>query len=292
MSQLLKQGIFAALLACLLTASTARADECDIRHVDLQQPGAFTYLPFAQREQSRPLRLRIESQGNCALGIGLLANSEEVLKGSGGVLRVAFINPRGLNLSANGKEIQSLSFVPAGNAIETQLNARIDAKQVLPAGQYSNTFTLRLFEGGRPVKDLDFTLSANVASQAELQLAGNSRARVGSSAGLDFGVLSKGKTQMALLSVMSNSAYSLAVSSENGGVLQHVNGTDELSRIAYLAWLDNQLLSLSQAESRLAYDVPQSGARVSQLKVQIGETEMRRAGEYRDTLRVTLTMLD
>nr|WP_010133548.1 hypothetical protein [Microbulbifer agarilyticus] len=283
-----------AVLCLFLPAQPtyAQAGACDIKEVELQQPTALTYFPFRDRQQNGVLRLRVKTSGQCNLGVGIAGNARSSLQGPGGDLGITFLNARGQRLPASGTESRAVSFVPNGEFLEAVLTTQLRAQQVLRPGQYRNTFALRLYESGRNVNELDFSVNASVMPEADLKLAGNSQSRTGRAAGLNFGELRKDKALTALLSVNANSAYNLAVESENGGFLQHTNEQSELGKIPYSAWLDNQLLLLSNSGSNQRYDLPDSGQRVSKVLVKIGDTSNRRAGEYRDTLRVTVTILD
>ncbi|AOS96657.1 hypothetical protein AUP74_01195 [Microbulbifer aggregans] len=288
------------LLCCfvLLQVSTPVSGEsdndenCSVISLSLEGAAGLIYYPFADRDGINPLRLSIDARGRCLFGVALLPASGAHLRGPGQPLNLSFRDRGDRVIPMNGSEQRWLQFEPAARGYTLDLVVKLPVGQARRIGDYDNTFVLRVFANGQWVRDIDFRLSARVAPQADLQLAGNAQSQLGRSAGMNFGELEEGETLSAMLAVRANGAYNLAVASENNGQLQHVSLKGENTAVPYRAWLDGQQLSLQGGKDSRSFSAPENGRRLRNISVQIGDTKGRMAGQYRDTLRVTVTLLE
>ncbi|WP_141398511.1 MULTISPECIES: hypothetical protein [Microbulbifer] len=288
------------LLCCFLLlpvgvraqADDPESESCSVTSLSLEGAVGLVYYPFANRDGINPLRLTIGAQGRCRFGVALLPASGAQLRGPGQPLNLSFRDRGDRVIPMNGSEQRWLQFEPVARGYTLDLAVKLPVGQARRIGDYGNTFVLRVFANGQWVRDLDFRLSARVAPQADLQLAGNAQSQLGRSAGMNFGELEEGETLSAMLAVRANGAYNLAVASENNGQLQHVSLKGENTAVPYRAWLDGQQLSLQRGKDSRSFSAPENGRRLRNISVQIGETKGRMAGQYRDTLRVTVTLLE
>ncbi|WP_237068499.1 hypothetical protein [Microbulbifer guangxiensis] len=279
-------------LATVVHASEVEVESCRVSSISLEGPTGLVYYPFASRDEVSPLRLTIGASGRCRFGIALLPGSGAQLQGPGQPLKLSFHDRGDRFIPMNGSEQRWLNFERVSKGYMVDLAVRFPVGQARRVGDYRNAFVLRVFSNGQLVRDIDFQLAARVAPQANLQLAGNAEGQLGRGAGMNFGELETGESLSALLAVRANGAYSLAVASENYGQLQHVSLRGENTSIPYSAWLDGQKLSLQSGKDSRSFPAPNNGRELRNISVQIGETKGRIAGKYRDTLRVTVTLLE
>lgn len=283
------------LVCALITVSAARqglsssADVCAVETVAPLSAEGIVYYPLSAEDQRKTLTVRLKHSGRCKFALGFLPATAPVLQGPGDPMRIDFLGQRGQLIAMNGNPYEFLGVQRAINTTELSFQVRFPSGQVRPAGEYGNTFALRIFSGGEVLQELDLRLSVEVAAQADIQLAGNGGR---SYSGLDFGKLHSGAVRSALMSVRSTGAYSLEVVSENRSVLKHETAEGDIARIPYSAWLDGVLLDLGSGVGQSTYDPAIEKRHFSRLKVQVGETRERLAGEYRDTLRVTVLLLE
>lgn len=283
------------LLWSIGTAAFASDDDettCALEAVSVEGEAGLVYYPFAKRDEVRPLRLVIDARGQCRFGLALLPTSVAQLQGPGRPLNVTFRDRGDQIIPLNGNEQRWIEFQRTSRGTEVDFAVSLPRGQARRAGNYSNTFVARIFADGRPLLDIDFPLSVRVAAQADLHLAGNGEGQLGRSTVMNFGKLETGKTLSALMAVRANGAYNLTVSSENNGQMRHVSLVGENTAVPYTASLDGQPLSLQSGTDSRDYSIPNDGEQMRNISVQIGDVKGRMAGQYRDTLRVTVTLLE
>lgn len=284
-----------AILWSICTASFAADDgddACLLEAVSLEGQSGLVYYPFASRDEVRPLRLVISARGQCRLGLALLPTSGAKLLGPGQPLNVNFRDRGDQIIPLNGNEQSWIRFQQTARGNEFDFVVGLPHGQARRAGDYANTFVARIFANGRPMLDADFQLSVRVAPQAGLHVAGNGEGQLGRSTVMNFGKLETGETLSALMAVRANGAYNLTVASENNGQMRHVSLTGENTAVPYTAWLDGQQLTLQGGTDARNYSTQNDGKNMSNIRIQIGDTRGRMAGQYRDTLRVTVTLLE
>ena len=287
-------GLFIGVFTSAAFAVDEVEDEeaCSVQSISLMGESGSVYYPFTNHDEFRQLRLIVTARGQCDFGLAMLPTSGAQLHGPGLPLNVNFRDRRDQVIPLNGSEQRWIQFEKTSQGAVASLALGLPRGQARRAGDYSNTFVARLFANGRPVREIDFQLAVRVAAQADLRLAGNAEGRLGKSAGMNFGELETGETLSAMLAVRANGAYNLAVASQNHGQLQHTSLTGENTAVPYRAWLDAHQLSLQSGADSRNFSAPQDGKHFRNLSVQIGETRGRMAGQYRDTLRVTVTLLE
>lgn len=288
LSSVMLYGVFAS--SALATEQVE--ESCSVQSLSLAGLSGSMYYPFTNHDEFRQLRLIVEAHGQCDFGLALLPTAGAELRGPGQPLNVNFRDRRDQIIPLNGSEQRWIQFEETSHGAVATLAVRLPRGQARRAGDYTNAFIARLFANGRAVREIDFQLSVRVARQADLKLAGNAEGRLGKTAGMNFGELETGETLSAMLAVRANGAYNLAVASENHGQLQHISLSGENTSVPYRAWLDAQQLSLQSGVDSRNFSAPQDGQHYRNISVQIGDTRGRMAGKYRDTLRVTVTLLE
>ncbi|WP_295802084.1 hypothetical protein [uncultured Microbulbifer sp.] len=280
------------LNSAAVLAAADTEDSCALEAVSLEGQADLAYYPFANRDEAGQLRLVVSARGVCRLGFALLPTSDAQLMGPGRPLNFAFRNRGDQVVPLNGNEQRWIQFEETARGKEAEFTISLPRGQARRAGDYRNNFVARIFVNGRPVQDIDFQLSVRVAAQADLHVAGNGEGQLGRSTVMNFGRLETGETLTALLAVRANSAYNLAVSSENNGQMRHVSLAGEDTAVPYTASLDGQQLNLQGGGDRRDFSIPNDGEQMRNISVQIGDTSGKMAGRYRDTLRVTVTLLE
>ncbi|WOX07113.1 hypothetical protein [Microbulbifer pacificus] len=285
-----------SMFFCVNGASSSAADDseevCALEAVSVEGQADLAYYPFANREEVGQLRLVIVTHGSCRLGFALLPTSDAQLLGPGRPLNFSFRNRGDQVIPLNGNEQRGIQFEDTARGREASLIIGFPRGQARRAGDYRNNFVARIFADGRPLQDIDFQVSVRVAAQADIHVAGNGEGQLGRSTVMNFGKLETGETLSALLAVRTNSAYNLVVSSENHGQMQHVSLEGENTAVPYTASIDGKPLSLQSGADARDFPTPGDGEEMRNISVEIGDTRGRMAGRYRDTLRVTVTLLE
>ena len=286
-------SVFSFLNGVAASAADDKDEPCSLKGVSIEGPSSLMYYPFANRDEVRQLRLVIASRGQCRFGLALMPASGAQLQGPGRPLNIAFRDRGDQVIPMNGSEQSWIDFERTSRGIETELAISLPGGQARRAGDYRNTFTARVFADGRPLQDIDIPLSVRVAAQADLHVAGNGEGQLGRSTVMNFGSLETGETLSALMAVRTNGAYNLTVSSENHGRMRHVSlSGGEETAVPYTASLDGQPLSLEGGPDGRDYSAPGDADQMRNISVRIGEVRGKMAGRYRDTLRVTVILLE
>ena len=153
-------------------------------------------------------------------------------------------------------------------------------------GDYTQNLTFAVDDGdGMPLAERQVTVGISIPAAALMGLKGAVQ-RTASGATIDLGELTEGRRALGTsLYVLSTRGYAIGVSSDNGGFLRMA--TSDWS-IPYALALGSEEMNLAQGdELRIASRRP----RIDDypLSIQIGNTSNRRAGEYSDTLRFTIS---
>lgn len=193
------------------------------------------------------------------------------------------ITPRaGRNLDRAGGRM--LRLAPGERSLEiVSVTALPD--EATSQGRYVQSLDLTVTaESGMSLATVPLTLGIDIVSAALIGVKGEvSRVRGGLS--VDLGELEPGVRKLPVtLYVVSTGAYRVSVSSLNQGRLKHVNAPWYVN---YRMWLGSQSLDLSELDG---FDVPSAHWHFDDypVRIEIGETDGKRAGNYVD--RVTLTV--
>ncbi len=291
----MKRLLLLALSTCCLLAPTSAAQgasggACAISAATAFAPGGQAYMPFDAPDLIGNIRIELtqHSQG-CTPQFAFASTYPQTLAGpNGSELVFRFQDAGGRQIRADGQTSFSLPVsASSANAVEAALYTVIPAGQTVVPGQYGGQYSLDVVSGDER-RTVNFALSVTVASQATIQMAGTSGS---GGAGMDFGNLETGEQQTALLLVRANGPFDYEISSTNGGKLVHDKITGARGSIDYTAWLDGTLVDLA-ATAIIASQRPLSSLSdyLARLTVQIGQTEGRMAGTYRDTIQVKVRL--
>lgn len=288
--------ICAAWMAALLVPGTASA-ACTAAITSVGQVPVVQYDPFAGGAAADELELELLLEGEregCELGLTVFGLSP-------GAGRQAALGPDRLiyRLFVDGREIADDPAVSVPLPLPEQERGRVrvrievPAGQIGPAGTYSDPVTLRLVDrsaADAPLgSDMAAVVTVAMASRAQINLAGGSVTPGGFGfARMDFGRLEQGAVRRARIQVRSTAPVSLTVSSEQGGKLVRVGGSES---VGYELRLDNEALALEAGSSGIARGAAPTLAGAGYwLDVAItGNPETVPAGEYRDLLTIDVT---
>lgn len=195
------------------------------------------------------------------------------------------VTPRA-GLSARRMSGRALRVAPGERSL-LRFTFAAGASETLAAGRYSqNAFIDLETEDGRVEAEKPVTLSVEVPRVALMGLKGQFR-REGGVMTIDVGELSPGARPLgATLYVVSTGGYSISATSQNFGRLSQGSGWF----VPYVLTLDGQAVDLSGEGRR---EVLSRRPRLDDypLAIIVGETEGRRAGQYRDVLTFTVAAI-
>jgi hypothetical protein len=221
------------------------------------------------------------------------------LMGGGGEIRFGIykdangsqpLRPAGLAVETD----MYLGVVPAGGTIINQLVLTIPPEQVVAPGFYSGDVEFTLYEGvfgSGVVRDRRrVTVSVQVPSVAQVSFAEGTGfdANHGSHTVL-FGRLRERDRRVVNLKARSNGGYRLLLQSMNGGVLRHVDPSDD-SRVPYTVIVDGNPVVLNGGETMVIVnsEMTHGSGRNHRLEVVVGATDDASAGDYRDVINVVI----
>jgi hypothetical protein len=184
-----------------------------------------------------------------------------------------------------------------GNEDKKKLSYR--AKLTLPSlvhprGNYADTFALSLYKGKiNGAHTLQCTRNVffyyGILTSLSLSLVGSGAPYDPNDTGqsINFGTLEQGERESFDLVVVSNSAYQVRFSSQNGGRLKHQTNN---SYIDYMTQINNSQVSLagSVIAASDSGNTPNEGRRFP-IRFTIGNVAGKAAGQYQDMITVTVT---
>lgn len=164
---------------------------------------------------------------------------------------------------------------------------------LIPFGNYSQNFKLKLFEGTfgsallRDQKNINVTYFQSRIAELSLVTTGSSFTKSSLSQSLDFGQLAEGATRSFDVVMLHNAGFAVSVSSLNGGKLKHESKN---SFVDYSFMVDGAPVGISSAPT-----VIRSGSGVSStygtrlpVLVKIGDVSKARAGTYSDIVTISV----
>ena len=295
----------AALGAALLGAAPpalAKQDSCKLKIRDLSRiEPASTYDPYGGTAGPEFHRFEIQHQNGpgCAFAIGVDdgENGGRRMSGDGGDMLYYELwqdSSRSQRLTdpVTGDMAGAIvGFAENGNGndrVEVSFYSTIQGGQGVSGGTYRDRvgFRLYLLEDGMPSDVLDTqdvqvrTRVANVVSAAVL-VGGVRRPLAGTAGVLDFGQMSTGATRSFDLEVSGNSGYDVTVQSENQGQLVSAGRTQS---IGYSLTINGRSVSLGSP----VVISGGGGYGLHQMVVTIGDVSQALAGDYADSLVVTV----
>lgn len=270
----------AALAECVLDAPAALM-------LGRYDPGAAQAVPVSWQLTVRPrhpktgCRARLQAEAADQAGNLLLLGDDPA------GLRV------GLAQDAAGR--QAIPVAPQDMAtfqLEPDQQAQLVLWAVRSPGQwispglYRGSLHLTLLdEQGRTLERREVDFKSLVPSVVQAQLAKSNLAAGLSVTRLDFGELRQGASRRTALTVRANTGYTLTLSSANNGRLVHSSLARE--RIGYQLRLDGRPVALDQSIPGLS--AIRSGSQRHDIEVEIGTMQQVLAGEYRDSLLITIS---
>lgn len=216
---------------------------------------------------------------------------------SAGQLVLQGKDPAGLRIllsrDANGSQPVSVapqdlgSFaIDAGEQTQLTLWALRGAGQWVEKGVYRSRVRVSLLDAQGKTQDqrnIDFQAQVHPSVQAQFGQASGAAGL--NSTRMDFGELVQGDRQQAKLTVQSNSGYMITLHSTQRGRL--VNRRFAQAQVPYLLRVDGKPIALGSSDAEL--EVARPGRQGHEIEVEIGMFERVLAGEYADTLLITIT---
>lgn len=187
--------------------------------------------------------------------------------------------------SARRASARAVSLPPGGREM-LRFSLLVSPEATLGDGDYTQNLVFAVnTPDGMPLAERLVTVGISVPAAALMGLKGAVQ-RTGAGATIDLGELTEGRRALgASLYVLSTRGYAIGVSSDNQGKL----------RLASTDWSIPYALALGSEEVNLVQGdevrVVSRRPRIDDypLSIQIGDTSNRRAGEYSDTLRFTIS---
>ncbi len=278
--------------AAMMVMQAGAAPPCDPGVLTVRPDRTASYMPFS--EQVETINIRIDGSGKSACQVSLRLSSTT----DGGLLKdrdrleIEIRTRQGRRLDSSGGDQVTVTLLPAtANGVSADMIAVLPPRQTVASGLYEGAFELELVSPESSHQRAFFRLAALVASQADIRLAGKS-AGLGRQ-GVDFGVLERGQEETAFVSVRSNGAYSVELESENGWFLKPARSDSSDGQIAYSIWFnDYSVPRQSVARVPQRYEPTDQKGRLNRLRFRIGDTAGKPAGQYQDTVRLTVILLE
>lgn len=201
-----------------------------------------------------------------------------------------------LNLASESETFTSVMAAGAGTA-SFQFALALAPQQVVPPGQYTDQMEISVYEGSlaNPIlRDRRrFTFAVPVPAVAELSFSEGSDFDVGrGSYTVNFQNLRAGTRRDVRLKVRSNAGYRITFQSVNGA-LRHVDPSDD-SEVPYTVSVDGGNLHLKRAapmQAILSNDVTDAAGRQHMINFTVGDIGSASAGDYTDTIDLSVFTL-
>lgn len=278
----------------------AQASSCGALLQGMGSNPVVQYDAFRGAAASADLFIPVDvpAGSTCALGLAIFGaspGSDRFMAAGSSRIRYRLFSSSGVELTNDGNG--SAALLPAdrsGNGFK--IRVEVPAGEIAPAGLYSDTVTVRLFDlsgAASQIGESSATVTAVIEARAQINLAGGSVSPPGGAFAydrLDFDTLARGATRQAMVQVRSTAPVSIRISSDNKGVLLRspaLNG----AALSYDLVLDGETLALSGGQSAILRSPPVQFARTSYpLEVRIvGDPDVLPAGEYEDLLTIDVT---
>jgi hypothetical protein len=259
------------------------------------------YNPFDATDFRRRQTLTVRNTGTekCSFAVGFLRQPAEAR--FSWILSYTIESAAGTSLVSSNPPATSgtpyLSFpnVEPSQAVSADYYIVLPRGQYVPPGSYYDN-EVKLALHGRNSQGAIDTTSVDVddlrIEQRVMAAVGINVAGGGLTTTLNFGELANGKERSVLLQTRANHAYQLALRSTNGSELKlDPELPGQAWSIPYSVRVNSQSLSL-RATAMLSRSRPSSwgGEESHALSFRIEDAEDRRAGLYRDTITVEISV--
>ncbi len=270
----------AALAECVLVAPAALM-------LGRYDPGVAQAVPVSWQLTVRPRHPKTGCQARLQAEAADQAGNLLLLGDDPAGLRVA------LAQDASGRQV--LPVAPQDMAsfqLEPDQQAQLVLWAVRSPGQwispglYRGSLHLTLLDGqGRTLERREVDFQSIVPPVVQAQFGQSTSAAGLISTRLDFGELRQGASRSAALAVQANTGYTLTLSSTNNGRLVHSSLARE--QVGYQLRIDGRPVALNQSIPGLS--AIRSGRQRHDIEVEIGPMQQVLAGEYRDSLLITIS---
>jgi hypothetical protein len=278
----------------------AIASACELSISNISAIPNVVYDPFEGVARSANYSVEFRNAGatNCSVGLAIAsqpAGATRTFANGANELRYVLEWPGGAVFVNSLTSPLGAVAVPAGGTKSVTLRVRVPAGLIAPAATYSGLLTFRAYRvaPGPSIAvgtDRTATAGATVEARAQVNIAGSS-GNFGSPFALermDFGALSAGSSRNAIVQVRATSSVAITIASQNRGRLKHTVLTSDAG-VPYAMQLDGAAIDLGATSSTLSRSPPITLDGVNYpMNLQIGAVAGRPAGDYRDTLTVSV----
>ena len=289
---------FAALAAAFGATGALASPDCDLSASVSAASLQTTYDPFAPQTTVLTLQITGQNTGNQQCNAQFFVAPEDgtlLVHGSAGMLTYQI---DGANGGGNQRPNERGPFqlhVPAGGSQSVSVQFRIPAQQIVPRGDYSTRLLVRgRSQANEPVTIAGDSplLTISVPSRVEMSISGTSAppfsAHAMAPASINFPNAQTGQTGHVFVNVWANGAVSVELSSENHGLLRHLQDGSR-TPISYSATFDGGSFPLTSVY-RVQRTPPMNLQGASyELAVTLGDTTHSFAGAYKDTITVDVS---
>ncbi len=262
-----------------------------------------TYDSFSAVDFVAPLRLKLKNVGKTECKLALSFSSSSLVLKLGKKLPYEILDENGTQLVKLGQldravqnealNILNENFLP-GTSKDVSYLIRIPRGISLPVGTYDDKLLIRVFRTddkrnivGAPFEEKEIIISSQIFPKLSVNIAGGNRYGT-----LQFEELKEGDNKSIFIQTRSNQNYKLLLNSQNNGRLKRTsNLTNETYYVNYKAFLDGELIQFSKNGIALTKKdaISLDGNTRHKLSITIGSTKNKRAGFYKDIVKIKIT---
>ncbi|QNQ07723.1 hypothetical protein [Sphingomonas alpina] len=290
-------SLLAALVA--ITAAARAEATCTVTGRTVTPVVSLTYNPFAPSNEVADINVELSNSGDTACtvrlfarpstgGSSLLSGADRLLYrvdngGAGGGGEAGEIGPFSLTIGARQQRMVGIHII-------------IPAQQIMPRGLYRTDLALRLVDDANgELALISPNASLNVAVPARIEMNISGAAARGSGgplsmapASINFGEAHSGQSERVFVNIWSNGSVTVALSSENGGVLRHMENAT-LPPISYSTRFDGQPINLRSPVALTRNPPATLSGGAYELAVTLGDIRRNYAGQYKDVITVSIS---
>jgi hypothetical protein len=298
------------LLWALLWSSFAQACALDIDTIGATAWSGSDgrgYDVFDASVYYQPLSFDVRAiEGSCAFYVTVAAasvgNGVGLMTGSGGQIDFQVYRDATGALALRSTPLATEAEVITGFVnnkgapVRTQVAYSIPALQIVGPGTYSGQITIAAYEGkydaGILRAQTTIPLSIVIPSIAELSFATDTFNASRKQVSVDFGYMYESETKGITMRARGNGGYRLLVSSQNGGVMRQRDPLD-ISAVPYTATIDGKSVQLGRSEVEAAsyQGITSAQGNIHRMDFRIGSLQDSSAGDYEDTVYITILSL-
>lgn len=288
--------LISSLVLALAGVSPAFAQSCNLTASTSGSGLQKLYDPFSAANTVADLRVTISNGSDQACVARLFVapvNGLLALSDNGQLLTYRVEGPS--NGSRPGEHGPFSISVPAGGSETLSISFTVLGQQVVPRGFYTSSLVVRGEDGANQpilIGGVNPVLTMAVPNRSEIGISGAASPPLSSvgmaPATINFPDAQMGQTGRVYVNVWANSSVVVRLSSENNGVLKHIE-QPTLPPIDYRASFDGASINLGTAYS-VGRTPPMTITGASYpLEITLGDTSRNFAGRYRDRITVDVT---